>query len=338
MKKDLFYSLEPFKTTEGMWGFKDPITEEIHIEAIYDDANEFEDGIARVILNGKYGIIDKTNNFIVPPIYAYLEVLFDGAYLVYDEKNNRSVVDLTGTIFLKPKEHDGLYGYVDYDENVVIPFQYEDAGDFSEGFASVKKDGKWGYVNKDGELAIPFSFASAEPFSNGFAAVEIFVYYKKRWDEQKNRDVWDFFPKNNIDDAPKDVESWQISTDAIGYINKNGEILKPRLPEDVRLIRAEPFAEGRAYVHCYHSEWFNEHDRAFYIDTEGNIVFEVDDVDSDIYNHTEFKNGYAIVKNNNLYGCIDVNGNEIVPCIYEEYDRDILSFIQKHLDSLKSKL
>ena len=370
-KTNAYYPLVPFKTSEGMWGFKDSITEEIKIEPIYDDVDEFEEGIACVCFNGKYGIIDKSNNFIISPIHNYLQKMFGGVYEIYNEKNERSVIDITGTIYLTPEEQDGLYGYVDYDGNVVIPFQYEDAAAFSEGLAAVKKNGKWGYINKEGDVIIPFRWATVESFSEGFAVVGTFEYFKERWSDLINETVLDFFRKEDIDDAPDDVESWQKLDSDIGYINKKGEMLEFRLPEDVTLIGAEPFKEGRAYIYCYHYEWFNEHKRAFYIDAEGKIVCEVQDVDwgfpsfscgraavydfpnrwgyinldgelvipyqyQEIIGNMEFKDGYAIVKKNNLYGCIDVNGNEIVPCIYKEYDKDVVTFIKNHLESLKS--
>ena len=375
-KTNIYYPLVPFEDSEGYWGFKDSITKKIHIEPVYEYANEFEKGYACVIFKGKYGVIDKDNNFIIPPIYDYLGDLYDGAFEVYDEKDNRFVIDITGSVFLKSKESDGLYGYVDYDENVVIPFQYENAADFSEGLAAVKKNGKWGYINKKGEVVIPFRWGHADLFSEGFAAVKRISYYKEKWSESKHKMVREYFYKDNIDDVPDDVETWKNREMAIGYINKKGEILEPHLPdEEVFLTFAEPFSEGRACINCYHSEWYNEHDRAFYIDTEGNIVFEVEDVNSGIHYHPfscgraavsaylrgwgyidrdgklvipyqyqeivgfdemEFNNGYAIVKRNNLYGCIDVDGNEIVPCIYKEYDTDVVTFIKNHLESLKS--
>lgn len=365
-----YYPLESFQDSEGNWGFKDSITKKIHIAPIYEYANEFENGYACVVFNGKYGIIDKDNNFIIPPIYEYIGDLYDGAYEVYEKKDNRFVIDITGSIYLKPKEHDGLYGYVDYDENVVIPFQYEDAAEFSEGLAAVKKNGKWGYINKKGEVVIPFCWANADLFSEGLAAVDAFTYLKGRRSESKRKTVWDV----PIDGAPENIGALHGCNVAIGYINKEGEIIEPCLPdEEVFLTSVQPFSEGRACINCYHSEYYNEHDRAFYIDTEGHIIFEVADVDSgvhdhpfscgraavsaypnrwgyidrdgelvipyqyqDIFLHMEFKDGYAIVKKNNLYGCIDVDGNEIVPCIYEEYDEDVITFIKKHLDSLKS--
>lgn len=49
--------------------------------------------------------------------------------------------------------------------------QYEDAMPFSEGLAAVKKDGKWGYIDESGAVVIPFQFDRAYGFNEGYAIV-----------------------------------------------------------------------------------------------------------------------------------------------------------------------
>lgn len=54
---------------------------------------------------------------------------------------------------------------------VAIQPQYEDAAAFSDGLAAVKKDGKWGYIDEDGNTVIPFEYDFACDFSEGYAVV-----------------------------------------------------------------------------------------------------------------------------------------------------------------------
>lgn len=74
------------------------------------------------------------------------------------------------------------YGYVSHILRLDIALMYENAKDFSDGLAAVKKDGKWGYINENGVTAIPFEFEScavadamkndcAFSFRNGLAPV-----------------------------------------------------------------------------------------------------------------------------------------------------------------------
>lgn len=60
-------------------------------------------------------------------------------------------------------------GVLTYSE--VIAPQYEDAGQFSEDLAAVKKDGKWGYIDHDNNVVIPFQYELAYDFSEGYAVV-----------------------------------------------------------------------------------------------------------------------------------------------------------------------
>ena len=52
-----------------------------------------------------------------------------------------------------------------------IPAKYQDAKEFSEGFAQVAIDGKCGYINTSGELVIPARYEECGFFSNGKANI-----------------------------------------------------------------------------------------------------------------------------------------------------------------------
>ncbi len=74
------------------------------------------------------------------------------------------------------------YGYISRSLRLEIALLYDNAMDFSDGMAAVKKGGKWGYINERGVTAIPFDFDScavadamgkdcAFAFVNGLAPV-----------------------------------------------------------------------------------------------------------------------------------------------------------------------
>lgn len=54
--------------------------------------------------------------------------------------------------------------------------KYEDAGTFNNGLAPVKQNGKWGYIDKTGKTVIPFQYDIAGLFNEGFALVGTLVY------------------------------------------------------------------------------------------------------------------------------------------------------------------
>ena len=55
---------------------------------------------------------------------------------------------------------DAKYGYISQSLRLEIAAIYENAMDFSDKLAAVKKDGKWGYINASGVTVIPFEFDS----------------------------------------------------------------------------------------------------------------------------------------------------------------------------------
>ena len=46
------------------------------------------------------------------------------------------------------------WGYINKEGKIMIPAVLEEAKDFSEGLAAVKRDGKWGYINTKGLMSI----------------------------------------------------------------------------------------------------------------------------------------------------------------------------------------
>lgn len=60
-------------------------------------------------------------------------------------------------------------GVLTYSE--AIAPKYEDAGTFNNGLAPVKQNGKWGYIDETGKTVIPFQYDIAGLFSEGFALV-----------------------------------------------------------------------------------------------------------------------------------------------------------------------
>ena len=65
------------------------------------------------------------------------------------------------------------WGYIDRAGKVVIPAQFAEGREFSDGIAAVKIQGNWGYIDRTGKVVIPVQFAGAQDFANELAAVKI---------------------------------------------------------------------------------------------------------------------------------------------------------------------
>ena len=156
------------------------------IPPTYRDAFAFRQGLAKIRevrdyiyyinLKGEPVIQDFDANVIEPSDNTYIVgVRKECKYMVYDLNGN--LLDTYNllrnnwsddAIFAVKKG--GKWGYIDGYGKVIIPLEYEEVGNFSEGLAAVRKDGKWGYINLKNEVVIPIEFTNEVGFfKNGGA-------------------------------------------------------------------------------------------------------------------------------------------------------------------------
>lgn len=151
--------------------------------------NHFSEGLAAVEQNGKWGYIDKTGKTVIPLKYQYASGFMYGVAIV-NMNDKLGLIDKKGKILTAPqystfgyfseglaavsiKTTDGKKtGYCDLSGRQVIPFEFEEGGKFSGGYAAVRKYGLWGYIDKTGKILIHFSYKFASPFSEGLASVK----------------------------------------------------------------------------------------------------------------------------------------------------------------------
>src|SRR5688572_1395289 len=72
---------------------------------------------------------------------------------------------------LYPIEEKGKWGFINKSGKVVVTPQYEFAGNYYDGMASVKSGGKYGFVDGNGKLAITATYDKTTDFADGMAGV-----------------------------------------------------------------------------------------------------------------------------------------------------------------------
>jgi hypothetical protein len=141
--------LHPVADAGGKWGFIDR-TGQFRIPPRYNGAGRFSDGVAYAWLwkgeQRRDGIVDETGKFTeLPEVNDYGFIFRDGL-----------------ARFQTPMGQERKYGYMDKTGRVVIPPQFSDSGHFSEGLAwvSVLKERKWlyGFIDKTGKMVIEPQF------------------------------------------------------------------------------------------------------------------------------------------------------------------------------------
>jgi hypothetical protein len=134
------------------WGYKDS-SGKWAIEPKYNDASNFEDGVARVQKGDKWVLIDTR-----------------GKELPEDRSKIRRLEPPSEGLALAADQD--LLGWVDERGKPAFPFRkYDEAHKFSNGRARIKVDGMYGYLDREGKLAIPAQYFGAGDFDHGLAFV-----------------------------------------------------------------------------------------------------------------------------------------------------------------------
>lgn len=156
---------------------------------LYDEVSkENESGMAIVRKGEKYGCINSQTVEIIPVKYrevlvgekqenGYFPVTIDGTenFMNYSgDMMYASVGNYAENGLAAASDEYGFYGYIDWNGTEVIPFNYDEAGDFgSNGLAKVKIGDHYGYINKLGISVIETKYDYAGDFSdNGLALVQ----------------------------------------------------------------------------------------------------------------------------------------------------------------------
>lgn len=143
------------------WGLIDGKTGKELTPLKYEKINAFSDGLAGVLLDLKWGFIDKNGKEVFP--LKYDEPSADGVYgLGYDFYDGIAVVSIGYK-----------YGVIDKTGKEIVPFKYHSIGEFSEGMASIRLADKFGFVNKSGKEIVPAKYDDVQRFEDGFAKVSL---------------------------------------------------------------------------------------------------------------------------------------------------------------------
>jgi hypothetical protein len=144
-----------FRDSEtGKVGFIDAAGEVV-IEPRFDDAYDFGEGRAAVLLRGDWGFVDRRGRMKIYPRFAMAGAFSEGLAPVQDEATGR-------------------WGYIDHDGAWAIQPRFGRAYMFLEGLAPVLGDtGRWGYIGPGGETVLPMVYDEAGWFEHGLARVRV---------------------------------------------------------------------------------------------------------------------------------------------------------------------
>ena len=272
----------------------------------------FQEGLAPVMVKGKWGFIDKTGTMVIAPKLR--------------AKSVRGFSE--GLAMVKEKKH---WAFIDKTGEVVFETRYEDVDPFKDGLAEVRREikvgllggflttavsfainipvigmpndylgdkVKRGYIDKTGAEIISTKNDYNSPFFDGMALVRV----KSKWGMVDRKGAYVIEPKYKdvhlfYDDlaAVQDGDKW-------GFVGRDGKIvIEPKYDE------VHDFTDGIAAV--------RQGSKSFFIDKTGRVPFLLPNNITDI---GMFNKGLAPVKIDGKWGFIDTKGTVVIPPAYNE--------------------
>jgi hypothetical protein len=192
------------------------------IDAVFEDAWPFSEGLAAVRRSGKWSYINLSGDLVIelPAGTVQAAPFREGLAAFQDSGDKWGYVDRSGHVAIQPifdrtqgfseglalVEQNRRWFFIDRAGNQAVAGDFQPVTGFSEGLAAVKINDRVGFIDSAGAVIIGAKFLKAEHFSEGLAA------------------------------ASEDGRTW-------GYIGKNGEwAIAPSFEA------ARPFSEGLAVV------------------------------------------------------------------------------------------
>jgi hypothetical protein len=281
----------------------------------FDPAQPFSDGLTPISmpqLKGRQGFIDKTGAVVLRlPFEWYAGPFWQGLAIARDNRYRFGVIDKTGK-FVVPPQFVSLKGDMDIYAKPTFPDGLElmslngTLADKQTNWRGSITGGTWVYINKRGQFIIQTQALFARQFSEELAAID-----KGKWNPKtmQSIDRWGFIERTGkLAIAPRfdDVGSFSeglanarlpspdgVSRANYGYIDRKGKFTIPPQFE-----QATSFAEGLAAVELY--------GKYGYIDKSGKFIIPPQFEDA-----YAFFEGIARVSTSDGFGYINKQGQYI---------------------------
>lgn len=245
-----------------------------------------------------WGFVDENGKEIIPlGIYEFLNPI--------DERN---------MILAKKKGKDG---YIDIQQNILIPFEYDDLGVFSfaNELAPAKKNGKSGAINRKGETVVPFIYDKVNYFYKSGLAIVI----KDKKFGFVNASGKEIIPViyENVDQTMIDEIVLVSKNKKWAFFSNKGKQLTDFTFDEVK--QAYITEDGRNKNTYFKGDLaiVTVGNQSQYLDRNLKEVIPFGEYD---YTESLNKNGFGIVAKNNKYGIIDNKGNEIIRLEYDKIE------------------
>ncbi len=268
-----------------------------------EDTYVFHHGMCIVASSDKLGLIDYHGHMIKECIYDQVYLEENGFYL--QNKEGTWIKDHDQEYFFNKQvgryldgmlvfqDENGLYGYMNINQEVLITPRFEKAYDFHEGIAMVVMHSAIGYIDNKGEYIVECQYEDGRDVSNQ----QMIVKSKGRYGviDVHHHLIVPF----EYEQIKQYEDNYYLCRDHLwGACDAQGSLLVPLMYDSIL-----PFFEGLARV--------SMHDHYGCVNDKGELVIPF------IYDYmTICKCGVIIVSIGYRYGYMDMKGNLLTPIMF----------------------
>lgn len=133
----------------------------------------FNNDVARFNINGKWALINKTGDYLLEGCddiktfnQPFSAASRNGQYAIVDNKGNTLTqfqyknINPSEQGLFSATDNSGKCGFLDLSGKEAIPFEYDEAQVFANGYGLVAKEGKWGYIDSQNNVRVPLQWQS----------------------------------------------------------------------------------------------------------------------------------------------------------------------------------
>lgn len=218
-----------------------------------------------------------------------------------------ALVGKGGNYVTEKKYIGGKYGFVDENDNIVIPIEYDSAMGFKSGLACVKTGGKWGMIDKSGKAVVPIKYDKYPRLYYDDNVIEVEYHQRAGLLDLSGKEI---VPPLKYSLILRFIIGPSIVKDSLGnkygFIDNQGKEIIPLIYDNV-----SPFLDGKYASVGLQGKWG-------IIDTLGKKVIPC------MYEFCgDFREGLAPVKVNDKFGFIDINNKMVIK---PEFDNVLQNF------------
>lgn len=249
------------------------------IKPRFESVTAFVDGCAQVCAGGKCGLIDSTGHEVIPLRYAQIGHFYNGL----------AGVSLNGR----------KYGYINKSDQLVIPYTFDEASDFSEGTAVVVLNRRCALINKKGVALTPYNYINMTAMKGGIARV---CLHNDSRDGMQYSNFWGFINAQGKEITKLTCYGYESPNLGNGYAV--ARLAKPDGTPSVIRTEHYTFLLGKSYNYS-----------SVLIDKTGRVVVPA----SKGYEFSSWGDNYIVVKRDERYGVLDyLTGNELLPVSFHQ--------------------